>query len=95
MAAASCEDVKKDTEQLQEESQNIEKRGLHGSFGGSEWSHGGDDHGHHHHHEHIKTITIEKKYPVPYEVIKKVPYTVEKKVSDATANDLLFNMLHK
>lgn len=97
VAAASCEDVKKETEQLQEESQNIEKRGLHGSFGGSEWSgsssygggsshgdgggssYGGEDHGHH--HEHIKTVTIEKKYPVPYEVIKKVPYTVEKKVS--------------
>jgi hypothetical protein len=82
VAAASCEDVKKETEQLQEESQNIEKRGLHGSFGGSEWSsYGGGDHGHH--HEHIKTVTIEKKYPVPYEVIKKVPYTVERKVSDA------------
>lgn len=85
VAAASCEDVKKETEQLQEESQNIAKRGLHGSFGGSDWSgssHGGEeDHGHHH-HEHIKTVTIEKKYPVPYEVIKKVPYTVEKKVSD-------------
>lgn len=82
MAAASCEDVKKETENLQEESQNIEKRGLHGSFGGhSDWSsYGGGDHGHH--HEHIKTVTIEKKYPVPYEVIKKVPYTVEKKVSD-------------
>lgn len=85
MAAASCEDVKKDTDKLQEESQNIEKRGLHGSFGGhSDWSGsssygGGDDHGHH--HEHIKTVTIEKKYPVPYEVVKKIPYTVEKKVS--------------
>jgi hypothetical protein len=95
VAAASCEDVK-DSEKTQEESQNIEKRGLHGSFGGHEWSSGGsssyDDHGHgggggggggHGHHEHIKTITIEKKYPVPYEVIKKVPYTVEKKVSSA------------
>lgn len=94
VATASCEDVKKDTEQVQEESQKTEKRGLHGSFGGHEWSsggggggggggyeggHGGEDHGHHH-HEHIKTVTIEKKYPVPYEVIKKVPYTVEKKV---------------
>lgn len=66
---------------MQEESQNIEKRGLHGSFGGHDWSGGssGGDHGHH--HEHIKTVTIEKKYPVPYEVIKKIPYTVEKKVS--------------
>ena len=87
MATASCEDVKKETEKLQEESQNIEKRGLHGSFGGhDDWSgYGGGDEGHGqgggHHHEHIKTITIEKKYPVPYEVIKKVPYTVEKKVS--------------
>jgi hypothetical protein len=83
VAAASCEDVKKDTDKVQEESQNIEKRGLHGSFGGHEWSSGGssyDDHGHGH-HEHVKTITIEKKVPVPYEVIKKVPYTVEKKVS--------------
>lgn len=85
VATASCEEVKKETENLQEESQNIEKRGLHGSFGGhDDWSgYGGGDegHGHGHHHEHIKTITIEKKYPVPYEVIKKVPYTVEKKVS--------------
>lgn len=97
VAAASGEDVKKDTEKVQEESQKTEKRGLHGSFGGGgghewssgggggghEWSSGGggggEDHGHH--HEHIKTVTIEKKYPVPYEVIKKVPYTVEKKVS--------------
>lgn len=87
MATACCEDVKKESEQVQEESQKTEKRGLHGSFGGHEWSSGGggggggggEDHGHHH-HEHIKTITIEKKYPVPYEVIKKVPYTVEKKV---------------
>lgn len=109
VVAASCEDVKKETEQLQEESQNIEKRGLHGSFGGSEWSGysggsshgggggggssyggssygGGEDHGHH--HEHIKTVTIEKKYPVPYEVIKKVPYTVEKKVSGRLFSDL-------
>lgn len=89
VAAASCEEVKKETEKLQEESQNIEKRGLHGSFGGSEWSSGGGGGGYggghgghdHHHHEHIKTVTIEKKYPVPYEVIKKIPYTVEKKVS--------------
>lgn len=83
VAVASCEEVKKDTEKVQEESQNIEKRGLHGSFGGHEWSSGGHDegHGHGHHHEHIKTVTIEKKYPVPYEVIKKIPYTVEKKVS--------------
>lgn len=81
VATASCEDVKKETENLQEESQNIEKRGLHSSFGGHDWSgsSGGGDHGHH--HEHIKTVTIEKKYPVPYEVIKKIPYTVEKKVS--------------
>lgn len=112
VASALCEDVKKETEQLQEESQNIEKRGLHGSFGGSEWSGssysggggssyggggssyggggssygGGEDHGHH--HEHIKTVTIEKKYPVPYEVIKKVPYTVEKKVSGRLFSDL-------
>lgn len=88
MAAASCEDVKKETENLQDESQNIEKRGLHGSFGGhSDWSsYGGGDSGHHDHHEHIKTVTIEKKYPVPYEVIKKVPYTVEKKVSDIIGN---------
>lgn len=97
MAAASCEDVKKDTDKLQEESQNIEKRGLHGSsFGGHEWSSGGhssyDDHGHGgggggggHHHEHIKTITIEKKVPYPVEVVKKIPYTVEKKVSRVQA----------
>lgn len=84
MAAVSCEDVKKDVEQTQDESQNIEKRGLHGSFGGHEdWSSGSHD-DHHHHHEHVKTITIEKKYPVPYEVVKKIPYTVEKKVSKPT-----------
>lgn len=86
VAVASCEEVKKDTEKLQEESQNIEKRGLHGSFGGHEWSSGGDEGHGHHHHEHIKTVTIEKKYPVPYEVIKKIPYTVEKKVSVAKCN---------
>lgn len=104
VATASCEDVKKETDKIQEESQNIEKRGLHSSFGGHEWSgysggdgghssYGGGDSGHSsygggsdhgHHHEHIKTVTIEKKYPVPYEVIKKIPYTVEKKVSHAT-----------
>jgi len=82
LATASCEDVKKETEQIQGESSNIEKRGLHGSFGGHDWSGsssygGGSDHGH---HEHIKTITIEKKYPVPYEVVKKIPYSVEKKI---------------
>lgn len=97
VATASCEDVKKETDKTQEESQNIEKRGLHGSFGGHEWSgYSGGDGGHSsygggggggdggHHHEHVKTVTIEKKYPVPYEVIKKIPYTVEKKVSHAS-----------
>lgn len=87
MATASCEEAKKETEKLQEESQNIEKRGLHHSFGGSDWSSHDSGHDHGHHHEHIKTITIEKKYPVPYEVIKKVPYTVEKKVSDIRRGD--------
>lgn len=53
-----------------EEGKTVEKRGLHL----------GDYH-HHHHHEHIKTVTIEKKVPVPYTVTKHVPYTVEKKVS--------------
>jgi len=48
-----------------------------GDFGGS---YGGGDFGGHSHHEHIKTITIEKKVPVPYTVHKHVPYTVEKKV---------------
>lgn len=43
-------------------------------FGGS------DHHEHHEHHEHVKTITIEKKIPVPYHVTKHIPYTVEKKV---------------
>lgn len=55
-----------------EDGKNVEKRGLHL----------GDYHGHHHHHEHIKTVTIEKKVPVPYTVTKHVPYTVEKKVGD-------------
>jgi hypothetical protein len=89
VAAATCEDVKKETENLQEESQNIEKRGLHHSFGGSDWSShdAGHDHGH---HEHIKTVTIEKKYPVPYEVVKKVPYTVEKKVSDISTQIVVY-----
>lgn len=49
----------------------VEKRGLHL----------GDYHHYQPHHEHIKTVTIEKKIPVPYTVTKHVPYTVEKKVS--------------
>uniref|UniRef100_A0A1B0F9D1 Uncharacterized protein n=1 Tax=Glossina morsitans morsitans TaxID=37546 RepID=A0A1B0F9D1_GLOMM len=53
-----------------DDSKQVEKRGLH-SFG---------DYGHGGHHEHIKTVTIEKKVPVPYTVTKHVPYTVEKKV---------------
>lgn len=57
--------------------------GEHGGYGG--WHGGHDDHHyggseHHEHHEHIKTITIEKKIPVPYTVHKHIPYTVEKKV---------------
>lgn len=48
------------------ESQAHEKRGLHDSIG--DWSFGGHDD--HHHHEHVKTITIEKKVPVPYHVTK-------------------------
>lgn len=54
--------------------------GSHGSS--SDWapSYGGHDSGHHEHHEHVKTITKIEKYPVPYEVIKKIPVTVEKKV---------------
>lgn len=43
--------------------------------------HLGDYHHYQPHHEHIKTVTIEKKIPVPYTVTKHVPYTVEKKVS--------------
>lgn len=117
-ASAIAEETpkKEKADELQQESQKTEKRGLSsfGSYGGSsEWSPsfggghyggassyssgsshggssyggghggssygGGDDH-HHHHHEHIKTVTIEKKVPVPYEVVKKIPYTVEKKV---------------
>lgn len=61
--------------------------GGHGhSFGGHGQSFGGHDFGGHdfgaseHHHEHVKTITIEKKVPVPYTVTKHIPYTVEKKV---------------
>lgn len=55
---------------VEQEGKTVEKRGLHL----------GDYH-HHHHHEHIKTVTIEKKVPVPYTVTKHVPYTVEKKVN--------------
>lgn len=59
------------------------KRGLH-SIGDWGWQPSHDHHyggsEHHEHHEHIKTITIEKKIPVPYTVHKHVPYTVEKKV---------------
>lgn len=53
-------------------------------FGGQDF--GGHDFGGHdfgasdHHHEHVKTIHIEKKVPVPYTVHKHIPYTVEKKV---------------
>lgn len=44
--------------------------GYGGSYGGG---YGGHD-------EHVKTIVVEKKVPVPYTVTKHVPYTVEKKV---------------
>lgn len=58
-----------DAAPAEQEGKTVEKRGLHlGDY-------------HHHHHEHIKTVTIEKKVPVPYTVTKHVPYTVEKKVS--------------
>lgn len=94
-ADAAVQDKKEataETKQIEQaESQKTEKRGLHhsiGDFGGHDFGghdfgghdFGGDDHGHHHHHEHVKTITIEKKVPVPYTVHKHVPYTVEKKV---------------
>jgi hypothetical protein len=88
-AEAKKVDNEKSIEPAKEESSNVEKRGLHGSIG--DYSFGGHDGGHdfggssgygghHEHHEHIKTITIEKKVPVPYTVHKHVPYTVEKKV---------------
>lgn len=32
------------------------------------------------HEEHVKTVVVEKKVPVPYTVTKHVPYTVVKKV---------------
>lgn len=83
-------------DQKANESSKNQKRGIFGSigdyghdFGGHSYgghSFGGHDFGGHdfgaseHHHEHIKTITIEKKIPVPYTVTKHVPYTVEKKV---------------
>jgi len=80
--SANCEAPKE--AELQQESQNVEKRGIHySSYGGHDWtpSYGGDHGGHHeHHHEHIKTVTIEKKVPYPVEVIKKIPVTVEKKI---------------
>lgn len=66
------------------------KRGLH-SFGDYGWQPSHDHHfggsEHHEHHQHIKTITIEKKIPVPYTVHKHVPYTVEKKVSESDKVD--------
>lgn len=61
-----------------------EKRGLYGSYGdfgssgGGSYGGGWESHGH---DEHVKTVTIEKKVPVPVEVIKKIPYYVEKHVS--------------
>lgn len=89
-AAKDKKESKVETKEIeQSESQKTEKRGLHhsiGDFGGHDFGGhdfgghdfgGGDDH---HHHEHVKTITIEKKVPVPYTVHKHVPYTVEKKV---------------
>lgn len=82
MATAFSEEAKKEASTPNEESQNIEKRGLHGSYGdwsGSSYS-GGEGGGGGHHHEHVKTITIEKKYPVHTTEIKHIPYTVEKKV---------------
>lgn len=71
-ATANCEAPKENKKEAegQQESQNIEKRGLSsfGSYGSSsDWSpsygdhYGGGSHDHHHHHhEHIKTVTIEK-----------------------------------
>lgn len=69
-----------------------EKRGLHesyGDFGGGGGYGGGGGGGYgggfeggdsggaeDHHHEHVKTVTVVKKIPVPYEVHKKVPYLV-------------------
>lgn len=65
-----------------EEGKTVEKRGLHlGDY-------------HHHHHEHIKTVTIEKKVPVPYTVTKHVPYTVEKKVSSIYPSLLFIAPIH-
>lgn len=58
----------------------------HGHSGHGSHDFGGQDFGGHdfgasdHHQEHIKTIHIEKKVPVPYTVHKHIPYTVEKKV---------------
>ena len=88
MTLVSCEgtasekvaEEKKAAEPSQDESEKVEKRGIYGSYGDY---HGGDSEGHeshHGHHEHIKTVTIEKKVPVPHYVTKHVPYTVEKKV---------------
>lgn len=70
--AVLSESIASDGEKIDkhDESEAKVKRGLHELS-----SHHG-----HHHHEHIKTITIEKKYPVHYTVEKKVPYDVIKKV---------------
>lgn len=86
-AAAAAED-KQDTQKENDQTADgtvKNKRGLH-SFGDYGWNpHHDHDHHyggseHHEHHQHTKTITIEKKIPVPYTVHKHVPYTVEKKV---------------
>lgn len=67
MAHCAAIDEKAESSQAEDAGKTVEKRGLHlGDY--------------HHHHEHIKTVTIEKKVPVPYTVTKHVPYTVEKKV---------------
>lgn len=61
--------------------QTRNQRGLYGSLGDYGHSSSDDDFGGHdfgasdHHHEHIKTVTIEKKVPVPYTVHKHIPYT--------------------
>ncbi|KAI4473103.1 hypothetical protein M0802_016312, partial [Mischocyttarus mexicanus] len=60
-----------------------EKRGLvhsYGDFGGGGGGGGGGSDGggggSYDHHEHVKTVTVVKKVPVPYEVTKHVPYLV-------------------
>lgn len=90
VSALAAETKKKEVEQ---ENKKQDKRGIFefgGGFGGGhDFGGGGGEYGGGgielggggggEVHEHVKTIVVEKKIPVPYTVEKHVPYTVEKK----------------